>query len=43
MRMDKGAQLGRYEVVAPLGKGAMGEVYLARDRRVRSDTAFTRR
>src|SRR5271154_2867953 len=26
-----GAQLGSYEIVAPLGAGGMGEVYLARD------------
>ena len=32
--MDKGAQLGHYEIVAALGKGGMGEVYLAQDTRL---------
>jgi hypothetical protein len=29
-----GATLGRYEIVAPIGAGGMGEVYRARDRRL---------
>jgi len=32
--LDKGAQLGHYEIVAALGKGGMGEVYLAQDTRL---------
>ena len=28
MKVDKGDQLGHYEIVAALGKGGMGEVYL---------------
>jgi serine/threonine-protein kinase len=34
MKVDKGAKLGHYEIVAALGKGAMGEVYLAQDTRL---------
>src|SRR5215203_5704815 len=34
MKVVKGAQLGHYEIVAALGKGGMGEVYLARDTRL---------
>jgi serine/threonine protein kinase len=34
MKVDKGAQLGHSEIVAALGKGAMGEVYLAQDTRL---------
>jgi eukaryotic-like serine/threonine-protein kinase len=34
MKVDKGALLGHYEIVAALGKGGMGEVYLAQDTRL---------
>ena len=34
MAVDKGARLGHYEVVSALGRGGMGEVYLARDTRL---------
>jgi hypothetical protein len=33
MSVVPGAQLGAYEVIAPLGAGAMGEVFRARDKR----------
>jgi serine/threonine protein kinase len=32
--VNKGTRLGHYEIVAALGKGAMGEVYLAQDTRL---------
>jgi Tol biopolymer transport system component len=35
-----GARLGPYEVVAPVGSGAMGEVYRARDPRLGRDVAI---
>jgi serine/threonine protein kinase len=34
MRLTCGARLGSYEIVAPIGAGAMGEVYKARDTRL---------
>ena len=34
MRFDRGRKLGPYEIVAPIGAGAMGEVYRARDTRL---------
>jgi Tol biopolymer transport system component/predicted Ser/Thr protein kinase len=34
MSLRVGARLGRYEIVAPIGAGGMGEVYRARDTRL---------
>ena len=40
MSLSPGSRLGPYEVLAPLGAGGMGEVYRARDSRLRRDVAL---
>ncbi len=38
MPLDAGTKLGLYESLSPLGVGGMGEVYMATDARLRSET-----
>jgi TolB-like protein/cytochrome c-type biogenesis protein CcmH/NrfG len=40
MTLSAGTRLGPYEIVAPLGAGGMGEVYRARDSKLRRDVAI---
>ena len=40
MALAPGTQIDRYEVIAPLGQGAMGEVYRARDSRLGREVAI---
>ncbi len=40
MPLTLGSRLGPYEILAPLGAGGMGEVYLARDPRLKRDIAI---
>ena len=40
MRLDPGTRLGPYEIVSAIGAGGMGEVYRARDTRLKRDVAL---
>jgi hypothetical protein len=40
MALAAGDKLGPYEVLAPIGKGGMGEVYRARDTRLKREVAI---
>jgi serine/threonine protein kinase len=40
MPLQQGEKLGPYEIISAIGKGGMGEVYQARDPRLRRDVAI---
>jgi serine/threonine protein kinase len=40
MSLEAGRKLGHYQVVCPIGKGGMGEVYRARDTKLERDVAI---
>src|ERR1700686_2333440 len=40
MTLAAGAKLGPYEILAPIGAGGMGEVYRAKDAKLKRDVAL---
>lgn len=40
MPLSVGTKLGPYEILAPIGAGGMGEVYRARDTKLKRDVAI---
>ena len=40
MALSARSRLGAYEIIAPIGRGGMGEVYRARDTRLARDVAL---
>lgn len=40
MALSPGSRVGSYEVIAPIGRGGMGEVYRARDPKLQRDVAI---
>jgi len=40
MTLSPGTRLGVFEIIAPIGKGGMGEVYRARDTRLEREVAI---
>ena len=38
--MTEGSTIGHYKVIRPLGKGSMGEVYLAEDTKLQRHVAL---
>src|SRR6476659_3949221 len=40
MALTPGSRVGSYEVIAPIGRGGMGEVYRARDVRLQREVAI---
>ena len=40
MSLATGVKVGSYEIIAPLGAGGMGEIYRARDTKLKREVAL---
>jgi serine/threonine protein kinase len=43
MKLESGSKIGHYKIISPIGKGGMGEVFLAQDTKLNSKSRYQKR